>query len=208
MDPVHESFSLSLNSTSDISCQTERYHESMEHLDYEETLGAARDGDYRPHHVFSCTDTAHAVHVQLTGQIRHIPFPRYRSCRHSFPNSSVVVCSAASQYNVLPKNFSICASLLLSTSIGLIISTSLFSFLFSRLASLASSRSLSWTPFSTFVDNPSTDPWSYVDYFYFFLSSPCKMGGKATKPKTVTVTETSGFKDQDRSWSIYAKSLP
>jgi hypothetical protein len=31
MYPVSELFSLSLNSTSDISCQTERYHESMEH---------------------------------------------------------------------------------------------------------------------------------------------------------------------------------
>jgi hypothetical protein len=28
------------------------------------------------------------------------------------------------------------------------------------------------------------------------------MGGKAAKAKTVTVTETSGFKEEDRSWSI------
>jgi hypothetical protein len=54
-------------------------------------------------HVFSCTGTAHAVHVQLTWQIRHIPIPCYRRCLHSFPSSSIIVCSAASQYNVLPK---------------------------------------------------------------------------------------------------------
>jgi hypothetical protein len=53
-------------------------------------------------HVFLCTGTAHAVRVQLTGQI---PFPRYHSYRHSFPNSSVVGCSTANQYNVLPKKF-------------------------------------------------------------------------------------------------------
>jgi phosphate/sulfate permease len=101
------------------------------------------------------------------------------------------------------KNFiSICASLLLSTSIGLLIATSLFSFIFSPLASSASSRSRSWTPFSTLVDNPSEDPWADVDYFYFFLSTPCKMGGKVTKPKTITVTETSGFKEEDHLWSI------
>jgi hypothetical protein len=102
-----------------------------------------------------------------------------------------------------PKNvIGICASLLLSTSIGLLITTSLFSFLFSPLASSATSRSRWWTPFSTLVDNPSEDPWADVDYFYFFLSSSCKMGGKITKPKTITVTQTSGFKEEDHSWSI------
>jgi hypothetical protein len=50
-------------------------------------------------HLFLCTDTVHAVRVQLT---RQIPF---RRCRHSFGNLSVVACSAASQYNVLPKKF-------------------------------------------------------------------------------------------------------
>jgi hypothetical protein len=53
-------------------------------------------------HVFLCTDTVHAVRVQLT---RQIPFCCCRRCRHSFQNSSVVACSAASQYNVLPKKF-------------------------------------------------------------------------------------------------------
>jgi hypothetical protein len=28
------------------------------------------------------------------------------------------------------------------------------------------------------------------------------MGGKVTKPKSITVTETSGFKEEDHSWSI------
>jgi hypothetical protein len=51
-------------------------------------------------------------------------------------------------------------------------------------------------------DSGKEDQWANADYFYFFLSSPCKMGGKAAKPKTVTVTETSGFKEEDRSWSI------
>jgi hypothetical protein len=102
-----------------------------------------------------------------------------------------------------PKSvISICLSLLLSTSIGLLIATSLSSLLFSPLAS--SSRSRSWSPYSTLVDKsrPSQDPWANVDYFYFFLSSPCKMGGKVTKPKSITVTETSGFKEEDHSWSI------
>jgi phosphate/sulfate permease len=99
---------------------------------------------------------------------------------------------------------SICTSLLLSTLIGLLIATSLFSFLFSPLISSATSRSRSWTPYSTLVDKscPSEDPWADVDYFYFFLSSSCKMGGKVTKPKTIPVTETSGFKEEDHSWSI------
>jgi hypothetical protein len=44
MDPVRESVSLSLNST-DIAVQTERYHESQEHAEYEETLRAALEGD-------------------------------------------------------------------------------------------------------------------------------------------------------------------
>jgi hypothetical protein len=148
-------------------------------------------------HIFSCTGTAHAVHVQLTWQIRHIAIPRYSRCLHSFPNLSVVVCSTASQYNVLPKNFNQYLCISPPLNVGLIIATSLFSFLFSPLASSATSRSRSWTPFSTLVDNPSEDPWAGVDYFYFFLSSPCKMGGKATKPKTVMVIETSGFKEED-----------
>jgi hypothetical protein len=102
-----------------------------------------------------------------------------------------------------PKSLiSICASLLLSTSIVIIIATYLFSFLFSPLALSATSRSRSWTPFSTLVNNPSEDPWADINYFYFFLSSSCKMGGKATKPKTVTVTETSSFKEEDQSWLI------
>jgi hypothetical protein len=47
------------------------------------------------------------------------------------------------------------------------------------------------------------DQWANVDYFYFFRSSPsCRMGGQADKPKRVTVTETSGFKEEDRLWSI------
>jgi hypothetical protein len=65
MDPVRESFSLSLNST-DIAVQTERYHESMEHSDYEETLRAA-------------LDTVHAARGQLT---RQIPLRRCRCYRH------------------------------------------------------------------------------------------------------------------------------
>jgi hypothetical protein len=63
MNLVRNSFSLSLNSTSDISCQTERYHESMEHLDYAETLSAAQDGDYRPRLIVHrhCTCSARAA---------------------------------------------------------------------------------------------------------------------------------------------------
>jgi hypothetical protein len=83
MDPVSESFPLSLG-TAYTSCQTERYHYSMEHLDYEESLGAARDGNYTPR--LRC--------VQLTWQVKHITFPsfpRYRRCLHSFPSSPVVV---------------------------------------------------------------------------------------------------------------------
>jgi hypothetical protein len=101
-----------------------------------------------------------------------------------------------------PKSLiSICTSLVLSMSIGLIIATSLFSFLFSPLASSATSRSGSWTPYSTLVDKslPSEDPWADVTYFNFFLSCSCKMGGKVTKPKTITVTETSGLKEEDHS---------
>jgi hypothetical protein len=93
---------------------------------------------------------------------------------------------------------SICASLLLSTSIGLIIATSLFSFLFSPLT--LSSTSRSYSPYSQLQKEAQ---WANVDYFYFFKSSPfCKMGGKTAKTKTVTVTETSGFKEEDRSWSM------
>jgi hypothetical protein len=45
--------------------------------------------------------------------------------------------------------------------------------------------------------------WANVDYFYFFHSSHfCKMGRQAAKPKTVMITETSGFKEEDRLWSI------
>jgi hypothetical protein len=47
MDPVNATFSLSLG-TSEIACQTERYQDSMEHLDYEQSLRAARDGDNTP----------------------------------------------------------------------------------------------------------------------------------------------------------------
>jgi hypothetical protein len=109
-----------------------------------------------------------------------------------------------------PKSLiSICFSLLISTLISLLFATSLFSFLFSPLAlsSSSSSRSLfggsSWSPHSTLVDKsrPSQDLWANVNYFYFFLSSPCKMGRKVTNPK-ITVTETSGFKEEDHSWSI------
>jgi hypothetical protein len=61
-----------------------------------------------------------------------------------------------------------------------------------------------WSPHSTLVNKscPSKDPWANVDYYYFFLSSPCKMGGKVTKPKSIKVTETNGFKEEDHSWSI------
>jgi hypothetical protein len=41
MIPVSASFSL--NSTHEIAVQTERYHESQEHAEYEETLRAAID---------------------------------------------------------------------------------------------------------------------------------------------------------------------
>jgi hypothetical protein len=45
-------------------------------------------------------------------------------------------------------------------------------------------------------------PRANVDYYYFFrFRSSCKMGSKVTKPK-ITVTETSGFKEEDHSWSI------
>jgi hypothetical protein len=62
MDPVKDSFSLSLHSN-DIAVQTERYHESLEHLDYEETLRAAQGGDYRPHLLVHrhCTCSARAA---------------------------------------------------------------------------------------------------------------------------------------------------
>jgi hypothetical protein len=105
-------------------------------------------------------------------------------------------------------NFSLCFSIIISTSIGLLIATSLFSSLLSLLLSPSSSRSLfsgsSWSPHSTLADKsgpPSQDPWAKVDYYYFFrFRSSCNMGGKVTKP--ITVTETSGFKEEDHSWSI------
>jgi histidinol-phosphate/aromatic aminotransferase/cobyric acid decarboxylase-like protein len=71
MDPVRESFSLSLNS-SDIAVQTERYHESLEHSDYEETLRAALDGG-RPR-LLVPADTANSTQTLP-------PFiPRFISC--------------------------------------------------------------------------------------------------------------------------------
>jgi hypothetical protein len=96
MDPVQDSFSLSLNST-DIAVQTESPWSTwtMRRL-------CAQHKTATTDHVFLCTDTVHAVRVQLT---RQIPFCCCRRCRHSFQNSSVVACSAASQYNVLPKKF-------------------------------------------------------------------------------------------------------
>jgi hypothetical protein len=82
-------------------------------------------------------------------------------------------------------NFSLCFSIVISTSIGLLIATSLFYSLLSLLLSpsSSSSRSLfsgsSWTPHSTLVDisRPSQDPWENVDYYYYFfrLRSSCKM---------------------------------
>jgi hypothetical protein len=81
MDPVSESFSLSLSSTSDISCQTERYHYSMEHLDYEESLRAARDGDYRPRLLRRAADMASQTHSIPT--LPPLPpfIPKFFSCR-------------------------------------------------------------------------------------------------------------------------------
>jgi hypothetical protein len=61
MDPISASFSLALG-TSEISCQTERYHDSMEHLDYEQSLHAARDGDYTPHLRAPAADMASQTH--------------------------------------------------------------------------------------------------------------------------------------------------
>jgi hypothetical protein len=61
MDPVSESFSLSLG-TADISCQTERYHYSMEHLDYEQSLRAAQDGNYTPRLRTRAADMASQTH--------------------------------------------------------------------------------------------------------------------------------------------------
>jgi hypothetical protein len=61
MDPVNATFSLSLG-TSEIACQTERYQDSMEHLDYEQSLHAARDGNYTPRLRAPAADMASQMH--------------------------------------------------------------------------------------------------------------------------------------------------
>jgi hypothetical protein len=120
--------------------------------------------------------------------------------------------------NCPAKLISTCASLLLTTLIALLIATSFYTLLLYPFASSSSSRSRSWTPYSNlcYFDvcpgnccftgaNNKKDQWANVNYFYIFRPSPfCKMGGTAAKPKTVTVnhSETNGFKEEDRSWSI------
>jgi hypothetical protein len=107
-------------------------------------------------------------------------------------------------------HFSLCFSIIISTSIGLLLATVLFNLYLSSL--ISSSRSLfsgsSWSPHSTLVDTSppfSKDPWEQVDYYVFFRTffrHSCNMGKPASKPAKITVTETSGFKEEDHSWSI------
>jgi hypothetical protein len=106
--------------------------------------------------------------------------------------------------------FSLCFSIIISTSIGLLLATSLFNLLLSSPLSSSSSRSLfsgsSWTPHSTLNKSPPStlvdiSPWENVDYYFFFRTS-CGMGKPVSKPVLVSVTETSGFKEEDHSWSI------
>jgi hypothetical protein len=99
MNPVRESFSLSLNSN-DITVQTERYHESQEHAEYEETLRAALDGD-RPRLLVHrhCTAVRAQLVLQIPFRQLFIRLQRCRRCRHSF-HSSVVSSSAANQYKI------------------------------------------------------------------------------------------------------------
>jgi hypothetical protein len=89
MDPVSESFSLSLG-TADISCQTERYHYSMEHLDYEQSLRAAQDGNYTPRLRTRAADMASQTHsISFIPTLPPLPpfIPKFSSrrviCRRS-----------------------------------------------------------------------------------------------------------------------------
>jgi hypothetical protein len=91
-------------------------------------------------------------------------------------------------------NFSLCFSIIISTSIGLLIATSLFYSLLSSLLSPSSSRSLfsgrstliNKSPHSTLVNiSPplSQDSWENVDYYFFFrLRTSCNMGKPVSKP--------------------------
>jgi hypothetical protein len=116
-------------------------------------------------------------------------------------------------------HFSLCFYIIISTSIGLLLATSLFYSLLSSPLSSSSSWSLfsgrSWTPHSThsthstFVNKSphstlvDISPWKNVDYYFFFrLQTSCDMGKPVSKPVSVSVTETSGFKEEDHSWSI------
>jgi hypothetical protein len=86
MDPISASFSLSLG-TSEISCQTERHHHDlMEHLDYEQSLRALRDGDYTPRLRAPAADMAsqsHSIPFILTlPTLPTLPpfIPKFSSC--------------------------------------------------------------------------------------------------------------------------------
>jgi hypothetical protein len=95
MDPVRDSFSLSLSSTSDISCQTERYHESFKHLDYEESLRAARDGDFRPRLLVHRHCTCSARAADLANQTHSNPMlPPLPPFIPKFINHRVLRCQS------------------------------------------------------------------------------------------------------------------